>query len=61
MTQKKLSHFLEASGQASESPAGLLNHRLPGPSPSPEFQILQVCDRVGGVAFLKSSWVLLLL
>ena len=31
VTQKKPSHFLEASGQASESPAGLLNHRLPGP------------------------------
>ena len=32
MTQEKLSHFLEASGQTSESPAGLLNRRLPGPS-----------------------------
>lgn len=30
-------------------------------SPSPEFQIQQVCDRVGGGAFHKGSWVLLLL
>ena len=61
MTQEKLSHFLEASGQTSESPAGLLNRRLPGPVPVVEFQIQQVCDRVGGAAFLKGSWVLLLL
>lgn len=60
MTQKKLSHFRSQWADI-RIPSWFVKPQAAVLSPSPEFQIQQVCDRVGGGAFLKGSWVLLLL